>query len=91
MEGSEGLRGTLDGGGSLEDCVAFFVGVVIREDTGFGTNLRVEGLGDTPVGAEEVEHVLEVEPDLDGVGRVLDLEVEVVLVAEVEPVDPRVV
>ena len=91
MVGNEGFETAADGRRSRVGSITFRVDTLILEDTRIGTELRIEVLGNTPAVVEEVQDVLDVEAELQLVDGVADLDLEVVLVADVEAVDPRAV
>ena len=64
------------------------VNALVVKDACFAANLRIEILAYTPCRVEEVENILHVEAQLDGVLGVACTEVEVVLVTKVNAVYP---
>ena len=74
--------------GCRECGIAFIVHAFVLEDTPLSES-RIHVLADTPAGVEEVKDVLDIKAELKSVDALADINLEIVLIAEVDPVDPR--
>jgi len=88
---NEGLERATHCCRSGESSIAVTIDTLILEDTRIAAERRIQILGYAPAGVEEVEHILDIEGELQFVDGAADLHFEVVLVAKIETVDPRVV
>ena len=78
-----------DGRRSREGSITVSIHTFILQDTSLRTDRRVEELADTPTGVEEVEHVLDIQRELQLMCGFASIYLEVVLVGEVDTVHPR--
>ena len=87
---------TIDGVRCREGSITISIDTLILQDLRVldtaarrGAVVKVGNLSHTPLAVEEVEHVLHIEAELEHVLGVTDIQLKVVLVADIHAVNPR--